>query len=364
MAEKKSLHRQSERAAVLRNQRLTGRLKKLFPLLISLILLFIVLWPQVKVFWLNRLSALQEKTAVTTMTHEGELLEPHYFATNKAGETFELKAKSAHAINTEAADLENPSCELHLKSGKTLHMEAKRAVYRKDHQELLLTDGGTVSDTSGNIFRFSTSTFLLQASVIYSADPVRGMGPLGTLEAKGFDIFDNGARCVLRGRVKAGALHSPQGLEPAIVLQTHGGEILTAQGSMTYERASQTIHTQHGVELTSPKGLIRADQMVAYLKPQGGQLALDHVDALGHVHVETPEGTITGERGVYFADRQAALIKGNVEVKRQNHYARGTEVEADFKTGESRLKSPGQQQGKQVRIIIDGEQIHPIKGKE
>jgi lipopolysaccharide export system protein LptC len=363
MIEKKR-QRHSQHAAVLRSQQLTSRLKKIFPVLISLIVLFLFLWPQIKAFWITRLSTVHEKTTVTKMTHEGELVEPHYFATSKAGEPFELRAKSAYAINTQEADLEEPSGQLLLKSGKTLSLKANRAVYHQADQVLYLKDKGVLQDTDGNVFHFITSTFLLKDSRVFSGEPVTGHGPLGSLEAKGFDISENGARSILRGHSMVDRMRSLGEGKPPITLHTHGGEVLTAQGDMIYERGPQTVRTQHDVELNSPKGLVRADQMVAYLKSHKGKLTLDHVDAVGHVFVETADGTITGDRGTYFASNQTALIKGNVEVKRQSHYARGTEVEADFKTGESRLKSPGQEQGRQVRIVIDAEQIGPTKEKE
>ena len=356
MVEGRGVQNRGHHAAVLRNQRVSRRLKRLLPILIALIVLFIFMWPHLKSLWVKQLGVVQSKVDVSKVSHEGELLNPHYFATNNQGEPFEIKARSARAINTQEAYLDDPLGCLKLKSGKTLTIKADKGVYCQADQMLTLNDNGLLTDQDGTRLHFRSSVFLLKDERIYSDEPVYGEGPMGGVSAQGMEILQNGATVIL----KAG----PRLEKEKVSVSLTGGEVLTTQGDVTYLRSAQTVSTKNNVEISSPKGLVKADEMVAHLTQVGAKLLLERVEAMGHVFVQTQDGNATGDSGTYYAQGHKVIVKGNVTINRQNHQATGTEVEIDLKTGLSNLKSKSEGKKKQVRIILDANQLGPLKSEE
>ena len=346
MLKKRAEQLKKQHAAVLRSQRLTKSLKKIFPALIVIIILLVFLWPQLKLMLVSRQHAVHEKVNAVRTTHEGELVNPHYYATNNKNEPFEIMAKSAHAMSTQEVSLTKPLGSLKLHSGQTVTLKADSGRFNQNEKVFSLNNNGLLSDMEGNIFHFHSAIFLISESRMYSPDPVYGMGPAGEMHAGGFEAIENGAIITLK-----------RGNEKQLKFKVHSGEILTSQGDMTYDQLKQVISTQDHVRVTSPKGSMRADKMSAYLRVVHKKLELDRVEASGKVVVEVPDGIIQGNNGIYFPQSQKTIITGNVEIHRKNHIARGTEVEIDLRTGQHVLKSDGSQKGNQVRIILDSSQL-------
>jgi len=70
---------------------------------------------------------------------------------------------------------------------------------------------------------------------------------------------------------------------------------------------------------------------------EAGSGKLQRVEAFGHVAINTPTETVTGDRGIYVAETGLARLGGNVRITRGQNQLNGSDAEVDLNTGVSRL---------------------------
>ncbi len=64
---------------------------------------------------------------------------------------------------------------------------------------------------------------------------------------------------------------------------------------------------------------------------------IEQIRAYSDVILKTPDGTVTGDRAIWFAQTQKATITGNVQIKQAQNILNGCRGEVDTKTGSARL---------------------------
>jgi lipopolysaccharide export system protein LptC len=105
-------------------------------------------------------------------------------------------------------DLQQPKADIVLASGAKVAVRSDIGGLQRDTQILDL--GGTVTLTQDGGYEFHTAKARidLNARTATGDAPVDGRGPQGEIHAEGFDILDDGARVIFRGRSRA--LFQPQ----------------------------------------------------------------------------------------------------------------------------------------------------------
>ena len=139
-------------------------------------------------------------------------------------------------------------------------------------------------------------------------------------------------------------------------LEAYGNvKITTPQETATGAEAVYDV-TQNRVELfgqqksgkvlvTKGNNKLTASKMVVYLQ-KGSTRQIDHIDALGGVHIQTPKGSAQGNRGVYKPQKSLLELWDNVLIEQDGNFVRGGHAETDLKTSVSRIT--GKQKGERI----------------
>lgn len=130
------------------------------------------------------------------------LVNARFFGQDANGRPFVLGAKEAARPlrgETSVVRLTGPSLEID-QGGKTTTVTATNGVWNEKSLIVRLFGQVVVQEpTSG--FRMDTSEAVVntQQSLVTGSKPVTAQGPLGRVDAKGYAIYEQGARVVFRG---------------------------------------------------------------------------------------------------------------------------------------------------------------------
>ncbi|MDD3371230.1 MAG: LptA/OstA family protein [Alphaproteobacteria bacterium] len=122
-----------------------------------------------------------------------------------------------------------------------------------------------------------------------------------------------------------------------------GKHVVTARDSLEYWEESKTAVARGRAEAVSENRHIKADVLTAEFRNQpSGNEQLHKMTALGNVTVITKSDVVRGDKGVYDAARDIAIVTGHVSITRPD----GTQLtgdvgEADFAANRSRLLNEG-----------------------
>jgi lipopolysaccharide export system protein LptA len=132
-------------------------------------------------------------------------------------------------------------------------------------------------------------------------------------------------------------------------------DTITARDSLEYwELKRMAVARGDAVAVRADKR-IRADVLSAHFEPDAADnLTLNRIDAYGNVRVATPTEFASGDRGVYYVEREFATLTGSVKITREDNQLNGQYAEVDMKTGISRLLPgpPGTKSMARVRGLI------------
>lgn len=132
-------------------------------------------------------------------------------------------------------------------------------------------------------------------------------------------------------------------------------DIITARDSLEYwETKNMAVARGDAVAIREDKR-IQADVLSAYFEPDAeGNLALVRIDAFGNVRIATATEFASGDRGVYYVDREFATLTGSVKITREDSQMNGEYAEVDMKNGISRLLAgpPGTNSTTRVQGLI------------
>ncbi len=79
---------------------------------------------------------------------------------------------------------------------------------------------------------------------------------------------------------------------------------------------------------------------------------VDRIEAVGNVHISTPEDIVNADRGDYQLDAGIATLTGNVRITRGENQLNGEFAEVDFNTGVSRIIGGASAQRDRVRVLL------------
>lgn len=101
---------------------------------------------------------------------------------------------------------------------------------------------------------------------------------------------------------------------------------------------------------------MRADRM--HFDTTKGDLSV--ITAIGHVVVDAPNGTGTGDHGVYDLSTRLVTLTGHVVLTKKKDVMRGTKLVMDLNTNLAHLTADGSQGGRVQAVLIPKQ--HPEKG--
>ncbi len=134
-----------------------------------------------------------------------------------------------------------------------------------------------------------------------------------------------------------------------------GSDIITARDSLVYWELKRMAVARGEAKAIQEEKRIWADVLSAHFKPDAeDNLKLTRIDAYGNVRIFTATEFASGDRGVYYVDREFATLTGSVKITREDNQLNGEYAEVDMKTGVSRLLAapPGTETMRRVRGLF------------
>lgn len=132
--------------------------------------------------------------------------------------------------------------------------------------------------------------------------------------------------------------------------------VLSTSGTATFDQKSLIAKTNARSFLSQEDRTVQADTLEAHFKEnKQGETVLSFVRGDGSVVVSTPQDIITGDKGDYNAETEVAHMYNNITITRQDTQITGDKGEFNLKTGQSKMLSFPESQGKkrsQVSILI------------
>ena len=115
-------------------------------------------------------------------------------------------------------------------------------------------------------------------------------------------------------------------------------QTVTARDMFEYTVAAGKIRAIGDAKVVRGGDTLYADTLTAFLVQDAqGQNTLDRVEGDGHVKITTATETLTGNRGLYRAADNTAIVTGAVKITRGQNVLTGERAEIDLTTSISRL---------------------------
>ncbi|MFV3128248.1 LPS export ABC transporter periplasmic protein LptC [Niveispirillum sp. KHB5.9] len=166
------------------------------PAVAGVVLLTIFIWPL--------FSGSSDKSRPGPAQGDLELTQARYLGTDTGDQPFEIRAQRAaqQGGGRSTVDLSVPQADITLKRGTWLSVAADKGKYDQDNQVLALD--GTVSFFHGSGYELRTQEAVLDVKkgIAWGNRPVEGQGPMGTVEAGGFRVLDDGDVLVFTGHAR------------------------------------------------------------------------------------------------------------------------------------------------------------------
>jgi lipopolysaccharide export system protein LptC len=134
------------------------------------------------------------------------MINPRFYGRQSDGSAFMLSAKEAARDRREATriELRAPEIVLNSEDARTTRINAQTGLYDERTKMLRLSGGVIVAEPQGGM-RFQTEEAVVdtQSNLVVGSRPVQGVAPTGQIAANSYAIYDQGARIVFRGAVRA-----------------------------------------------------------------------------------------------------------------------------------------------------------------
>lgn len=115
-------------------------------------------------------------------------------------------------------------------------------------------------------------------------------------------------------------------------------QIITAQERMEYDTLNGKAKAVGNAQITRGSDTLNASTIAAnFTKNKNGKQALKTATATGHVIIQTPDETLTGDSGIYNATNNTAEVKGNVKIIRGPNTLEGDRAEINLTTNVSKI---------------------------
>ncbi len=190
--------RRTRRAGVIYSS-FVSFLKTLLILIALSLVLIVAIWPQ--------LTAQDDgfRIGIAAISPEDAknlaMLSPRYVGVDEKGRPYALTADEARQASgdDDVINLKAPKADITLKDGAWITLSADYGNYFRDKKLVDLFGAVDMFHDNGFEFHTTEAQFDLGRKSATGDKPVRGQGPLGTVESEGFRIYDNGNRIIFTG---------------------------------------------------------------------------------------------------------------------------------------------------------------------
>lgn len=184
-----------------RYSRFVGVMKLVLPLTAALLVGLVVMWPDSDL----RRGGLGLPFANTSVGADGEagMERVRYVGTDRLNRPFVVTAGRVTPRSTQAQRfaLEELQADMTLDDGRWVTLMAARGLYDRDRETLRLEGSVDIYSDDGLELHTDSAFVDFVAGRARGSDPVRGQGPLGLLNARAFELLDNGRRILFTGGV-------------------------------------------------------------------------------------------------------------------------------------------------------------------
>ena len=181
-----------------RRSQLIRFFRKALPAAIAATLLALLGWVGIKQVMLSMQDLRVRGDAV-------RMVNPRFYGQDERGRAFVLGAREAERGQGEQISLVDPMLRLGgAGGGKATEITARKGLFDEKNRSVRLTGDVKVRDAnSGFDFRTGEAKIDTRSGVISGNAPIQGRGPLGQISASSYAIYDEGARVVFKGGVRA-----------------------------------------------------------------------------------------------------------------------------------------------------------------
>jgi lipopolysaccharide export system protein LptC len=179
-----------------RRSRLIHRLRKLLPAAIVGLLVLLIGW----VAGRGLLTRFGDLNGLGGLIH---MANARFYGRDGAGKAYVLAASEAARDGGDPHRIQLHNMLLALDSGgpHEMHIAADTGVYHEDTHILLLRGHVVLRDAGGDNFLTDQAIIDTAHGAAFGQGRVNGWGPMGTITAQTFSIFNQGQRIVFRGEV-------------------------------------------------------------------------------------------------------------------------------------------------------------------
>ena len=178
-----------------RRSRLIRFFRRALPVSIGLLVLGLIVWVVAR-------TVLADMADQAAQRADIRMTNPRFYGQDSRGQSFVLGAAEAvqDRRRSELIRLTRPTLRLNATGERPTEITALNGLYDELGYQLTLSGDVTVID-GGSGFRFETGQALVdtETGVISGETAVRGRGPLGTIDASSYAIYDQGERIVFEG---------------------------------------------------------------------------------------------------------------------------------------------------------------------
>jgi lipopolysaccharide export system protein LptC len=186
-----------------RRSRMIHFYRRALPAAIAVILVGLMGWVMLRGF-LTRLGDLDAVTSTIHMTNA------RFYGRDENGRPYVLGANEATRSDKDLQRIALSRLHLLFDSGgenQSSHISADHGVYREDDRILRLRDHVVMRDQTGNTFITDQAVVNTVNNSVVGRDNVKGWGPMGSVEADSYAVYDKGATVVFTGHVHSVIKH-------------------------------------------------------------------------------------------------------------------------------------------------------------
>ena len=194
--------RRVRRLPVAGYSRMVFLMKVLLPSIAVVLVGLVIAWPELISddgrFRLNAVRIDQRDAETLRMVN------PRYVGTDNRNQPFTVTADAAtqSSGNADLVALDQPKADIALQDGSWVALTASDGLYHRGQQSIDLKGAVNIFHDSGYEFRSESALIDLKAGTASGEQTVTGQGPLGDVEAEGFQILDRGARILFTGKAR------------------------------------------------------------------------------------------------------------------------------------------------------------------
>jgi len=132
-----------------------------------------------------------------------EMVDARFIGSDTKERPFEVRAERVlQPGGGQPVELVRPQAEITLPGGEWVTVSAQSGRYDQDKGLLTLAGGVTLYHDGGYEFVTEDARVDVKAGVAWGEAPVRGLGPIGEIDAGGFRIEDEGDTVIFTGRAR------------------------------------------------------------------------------------------------------------------------------------------------------------------